>query len=57
MYITQNKKHAFAAILFALSFIFIPVSGLYAANDEEVLDSWTGIVKKMEVHLNNAYDL
>ncbi|QUY17910.1 FTR1 family iron permease [Treponema sp. OMZ 305] len=57
MYITQNKKHAFAAILFALSFIFIPVSGLYAANGEEVLDSWTGIVKKMEVHLNNAYDL
>ena len=33
MYITQNKKHTFAAILFALSFIFIPVSGLYAAND------------------------
>jgi len=57
MYITQNKKHTFAAILFALLFIFIPVSGLYAANDEEVLDSWTGIVKKMEVHLNNAYDL
>lgn len=57
MYITQNKKHTFAAILFALSFIFIPISGLYAANDEEVLDSWTGIVKKMEVHLNNAYDL
>lgn len=57
MYIAQNKKHTFAAILFALSFIFIPVSGLYAANDEEVLDSWTGIVKKMEVHLNNAYDL
>lgn len=57
MYITQNKKHTFAAVLFALSFIFIPVSGLYAANDEEVLDSWTGIVKKMEVHLNNAYDL
>lgn len=57
MYITQNKKHTFAAILFALSSIFIPVSGLYAANDEEVLDSWTGIVKKMEVHLNNAYDL
>ena len=57
MYITQNKEHTFAAILFALSFIFIPVSGLYAANDEEVLDSWTGIVKKMEVHLNNAYDL
>ena len=56
MYITQNKKHTFAAILFALLFIFIPVSGLYAANDEEVLDSWTGIVKKMEVHLNNAYD-
>ena len=22
-----------------------------------MLDSWTGIVKKMEVHLNNAYDL
>ena len=57
MYIAQNKKHTFAAILFALSFIFIPVSGLYATNDEEVLDSWTGIVKKMEVHLNNAYDL
>ena len=57
MYITQNKKHAFAAILCALLFVFIPVSGLHAANDEEVLDSWTKIVKKMEVHLNNAYDL
>ena len=57
MYIAQTKKRAFTAILFALLFIFIPVSGLYAANDEEVLDSWTGIVKKMEVHLNNAYDL
>ena len=57
MYITQNKKHAFAAILCALLFVFIPVSGLHAANDEEVLDSWTKIVKKMEVHLNNASDL
>jgi len=57
MYITQNKKYAFATILCALLFVFIPVSGLHAANDEEVLDSWTKIVKKMEVHLNNAYDL
>ena len=57
MYIAQTKKRAFTAILFALLFIFIPVIGLYAADGEEVLDSWTGIVKKMEVHLNNAYDL
>ena len=57
MYIAQNKKRAFTAILFALLFIFIPVIGLHAANDEEVLDSWTKIVKKMEVHLNNAYEL
>ena len=57
MYIAQNKKRAFTAILFVLLFIFIPVIGLHAANDEEVLDSWTKIVKKMEVHLNNAYDL
>ena len=57
MYIAQNKKRAFTAILFVLLFIFIPVIGLHAANDEEVLDSWTKIVKKMEVHLNNAYEL
>ena len=57
MYIAQNKKRAFTAILFALLFIFIPVVGLHAADGEEVLDSWTKIVKKMEVHLNNAYDL
>ena len=57
MYIAQNKKRAFTAILFALLFIFIPVIGLYAADGEEVLDSWTKIVQKMEVHLNNAYDL
>ena len=57
MYIAQTKKRAFTAILFALLFIFIPVIGLYAADGEEVLDSWTKIVKKMEVHLNNAYDL
>ena len=57
MYIAQNKKRAFTAIFFVLLFIFIPVIGLHAANDEEVLDSWTKIVKKMEVHLNNAYEL
>ena len=57
MYIAQNKKRAFTAILFALLFIFIPVIGLHAADGEEILDSWTKIVKKMEVHLNNAYDL
>ena len=57
MYIAQNKKRAFTAILFALLFIFIPVIGLHAADGEEALDSWTKIVKKMEVHLNNAYDL
>jgi len=57
MYIAQNKKRAFTAILFALLFIFIPVVGLHAADGEEALDSWTKIVKKMEVHLNNAYDL
>ncbi len=57
MYIAQNKKRAFTAILFALLFIFIPVIGVHAADGEEILDSWTKIVKKMEVHLNNAYDL
>ena len=57
MYIVQNKKRAFTAILFALLFIVIPAIGLYAADGEEVLDSWTKIAKKMEVHLNNAYDL
>ena len=57
MYIAHNKKRAFTAILFALLFIFIPVIGLHAADGEEILDSWTKIVKKMEVHLNNAYDL
>ena len=57
MHIAQNKKRAFTAILFALLFIFIPVIGLHAADGEEILDSWTKIVKKMEVHLNNAYDL
>ena len=57
MYIAENKKYAFTAILFALLFIFIPIRGLHATDGEEALDSWTGIVKKMEVHLNNAYDL
>ena len=57
MYIAQNKKRAFTAILFALLFIFIPVIGLHAADGEEILDSWTKIVKKMEVHINTAYDL
>ena len=57
MYIAENKKYAFTAILFALLFIFIPVVGLHAADGEEALDSWTKIVQKMEVHLNNAYDL
>ena len=57
MYIAENKKYAFTAILFALLFIFIPIRGLHAADGEEALDSWTKIVKKMEVHLNNAYDL
>ena len=57
MYIAHNKKHTLTAFLFALLFILIPTIGLHATNDEEVLDSWTKIVKKMEVHLNNAYDL
>ena len=43
MYIAQNKKRAFTAILFALLFIFIPVIGLHAADGEEILDSWTKI--------------
>jgi len=57
MYIAQNKKRAFTAILIALLLIFIPTIGLHAADGEEALDSWTKIVQKMEVHLNNAYDL
>ena len=57
MYIAENKKYAFTAALFALLLLFIPTIGLYAAESEEVLDSWTKIVQKMEVHLNNAYDL
>ena len=57
MYIAENKKYAFTAALFSLLLLFIPTIGLYAAEGEEVLDSWTKIVQKMEVHLNNAYDL
>jgi len=57
MYIAHNKRHTFKSILFALLFILIPAIGLHAAEGEEVLDSWTKIVQKMEVHLNNAYDL
>ena len=53
----QHKKRVFQTALFAFLFLFIPVIGVYAANDSEVLDNWTKIVKKMEVHLNNAYNL
>lgn len=53
----QYKKRVFQTALFAFLFLFIPVIGVYAANDSEVLDNWTKIVKKMEVHLNNAYNL
>ena len=53
----QYKKRVFQTALFAFLFLFIPVIGVYAANDSEVLDNCTKIVKKMEVHLNNAYNL
>ena len=53
----QYKKRVFQTARFAFLFLFIPVIGVYAANDSEVLDNWTKIVKKMEVHLNNAYNL
>ena len=53
----QYKKRVFQTALFAFLFLFIPVIGVYAATDSEVLDNWTKIVKKMEVHLNNAYNL
>ena len=57
MYSAQNKRYAFRAALFAFLFIFISAVGLHAADGSDELDSWTKIVKKMEVHLNNAYDL
>ena len=57
MYSIQKNKHIFTAFLFVLVFTFIPRIGLHAADGEETFDSWTKIVKKMEVHLNNAYDL
>ena len=53
----QQKKRMFQIALFTFLFMLIPVIGLYAEDREEKLDNWTKIVKKMEVHLNNAYDL
>ena len=53
----QKKHPIFKAVLCILLFILIPVGGLCAAAGGEELDSWTKIVQKMEVHLNNAYDL
>ena len=53
----QQKKRMFQIALFTFLFMLIPVIGLYAEDSEEKLDNWTKIVKKMEVHLNNAYDL
>ncbi|MGP1454835.1 MAG: FTR1 family iron permease [Treponema sp.] len=55
MYIIQNKVLKTLFVIFL--FISFPVIGLQAENSKDDLDSWTKIVKKMEVHLNNAYEL
>lgn len=57
MYTQQNKKRSLEALLVVFLFVLFPITGLYAADNSEELDSWTKIVKKMEVHLNNAYEL
>jgi len=57
MYSVRKTKYTLKAVLFVLLLIFTPVIGLYADKNAEELDSWTKIVQKMEVHLNNAYDL
>lgn len=56
MYI-QNKESIFKTLFIIFLFIYFPVIGLQAENNKDELNTWTKIVKKMEVHLNNAYEL
>ena len=56
MYI-QNKESILKTLFIIFLFIYFPVIGLQAENGKDELDTWTKIVKKMEVHLNNAYEL
>lgn len=57
MHRTERYVRFVRAVACILLFTVAPIINIYAASDEEVLDSWTKIVQKMEVHLNNAYDL
>ena len=52
----QSKSCCFKTFLTVFLLMLIFVNGIYADGNDE-LDSWTKIVKKMEVHLNNAYEL
>jgi len=56
MYI-QNKESILKTLFIIFLFIYFPVIGLQAENNKDELNTWTKIVKKMEVHLNNAYEL
>ena len=47
-----GKKIASAFFIFTVFMISV-----YADGKNEELTTWTKIVEKMEVHLNNAYDL
>lgn len=57
MFIGQYKTSTLKALMGAVLFVFFSGAAVYAQNNAEELDSWTKIVTKMEVHLNNAYDL
>ena len=57
MYIIPNKGYIFKTLFIIFLFMYFPIIGLQAENGKDDLDTWTKIVKKMEVHLNNAYEL
>ncbi|MGP1489678.1 MAG: FTR1 family iron permease [Treponema sp.] len=57
MFIKQYKTYSLRTFFCAVLFAILSVSTVFAQDNAEALDSWTKIVTKMEVHLNNAYDL
>lgn len=57
MFIGQNKRYSLRVLFCAVLFAVLAGYSAYAQEAPEELDSWTKIVSKMEVHLNNAYDL
>lgn len=57
MLVGQCKTYSLRTFFCAVLFAVLSVSTVFAQDNAETLDSWTKIVTKMEVHLNNAYDL